>query len=278
MTQKVDELIEDWVTSVPSVYVKLKQVLDDPESSFKDFARIINTDPALTARLLKIVNSPFYGYSEQIETVTHALNIIGTEQLSQLVLATTIKEQFGDVPRYLVNMDSFWRHSIACGVASRVLAKMMKEKSLDTYYVAGMLHDIGSLVIYKKVPQKAKAILARVKDNGENIFDVEREVLGMTHAAVGARLLRTWKLPTRLIEPVLFHHSPHLAKEFPLATALVYLADGVACQLKLGNSGEIHVPPFNPAILSSLGLREDFVREIQDTVKDQYYENLSVFL
>ena len=206
MAVNIQEAIKDWVVSPPHVYIKLKKTLEGPRSSFKEFSAIIGNDPALTARLLKIVNSPFYGLECEVDTITHALGIIGTEQLTQLVLATSVTEQFPNIPERLVSMDLFWKHSIACGVTAKIIAAWHGESNLESYYLAGMLHDIGSLIIYKKFPEEAEKVLGRCKNKKENLFDVEREIFGASHAKVGGALLKGRGLPSLLYEPLYYHH------------------------------------------------------------------------
>ena len=274
----VDEAVKDWVGSPPHVYVKLKEALDDPRSSFKEFSAIIGHDPSLSARLLKIVNSAFYGMEQEVETITHALGIIGTEQLTQLVLATSVTKQFTGIPENLVSMDLFWRHSIACGVTAKIIADWVGERNLESYYLAGMLHDIGSLIVYKKFPSDSEKVLRRCKENKEYLFDVEREVFGASHAKVGGKLLKGWGLPMSLCEPVFFHHRPNKAKEFPLATKIIHVADSIVDQMELGSSGEAIANPVSKKILNELGFSELPIERFEDQIKDQYYSAMSVFL
>jgi HD-like signal output (HDOD) protein len=185
---------------------------------------------------LKIVNSAFYGMEQEVETITHALGIIGTEQLTQLVLATSVTKQFTGIPENLVSMDLFWRHSVACGVTAKIIADWVGERNLESYYLAGMLHDIGSLIVYKKFSSVAEKVLRRCKENKEYLFDVEREVFGASHAKVGGKLLKGWGLPMSLCEPVFFHHRPNKAKEFPLATKIIHVADSIVDEMNLGSS------------------------------------------
>ena len=278
MPVDIDDAIKDWVASPPNVYIKLKKALEDPRSSFKEFSGIIGNDPSLSARVLKIVNSSFYGLEAEVETISHALGIIGTQQLTDLVLATSVVEQFDNIPRRIVNMDSFWKHSIACGIASKVIASLQGQKNLESFYLVGMLHDIGSLVIYKKYPAKAEEILKRCKDNKENLFEVEREVLGASHAKFGGRLLKKWGLPQSLCEPVSFHHRPKKAKEFSLVAKVVHIADSIVDELKLGSSGETVANPVKEEILNSLDFSELPVDLLKKDIEDQYYSALSVFL
>lgn len=278
MPVDVDEAIKDWVHSPPHVYVKLKETLEDPRSSFKEFSSIIGGDPALSARLLKIVNSAFYGLESEVETISHALGIIGTEQLTQLVLATSVTKQFSGIPENLVSMDLFWRHSIACGVATKIIADWVGERNLENYYLAGMLHDIGSLVIYKKFPKEAEKIISQCKENKECLFDIERKVFGVSHAKVGGRLLKGWGLPMSLCESAYFHHRPQKAKEFPLATKIVHVADSIVDEMNLGSSGEAISNPAQQEILEELGFSELPIDKLGEKIKDQYYIAMSVFL
>lgn len=280
MEVDIQKAVKDWVASPPHVYMKLKKTLDDPRSSFKEFAVIIGNDPALSARLLKIVNSPFYGMKNEIETITHALGIIGTEQLSQLVLATSVTEQFPAIPQHLVSMDLFWKHSIACGVTAKIIAAWHGESDLESYYLLGMLHDIGSLIIYKKFPEVSEKILERCKNKKEHLFDVELEIFGASHARVGGELLKAWGLPPVLYEPVFFHHRPEKSKDYALITRILHVADSIADELKLGTSGEAVANPVDPKILQGLGLGLDMlpIEKFKEEIMEQYESALSVFL
>jgi HD-like signal output (HDOD) protein len=141
-----------------------------------------------------------------------------------------------------------------------------------------MLHDIGSLIIYKKFPVDSGKILTRCKDNKEYLFDVEREVFGASHAKVGGKLLKGWGLPLSLCEPAFFHHRPNKAKEFPLITKIIHVADSIVDQMNLGSSGEAIVNLVSQEILNELGFGGLPVEKFESQIKDQYYSAMSVFL
>ena len=265
------------MASPPHVYIKLKETLDDPRSSFNEFSEIISHDPSLAARLLKIVNSSFYSLESEVETISHALSIVGTEQLTELVLATSVMSQFTQIPKQLVNMDSFWEHSIACGVAAKVIADRRGESHLESYYLAGMLHDIGSLIIYTKFPEQAGRILKRCKENHENLFAVELEVFKASHAKVGGQLLKGWGLPKSLYEPVLFHHQPEKAKDYSLVANIVHVADSLVEELQLGTSGEEVANSVKPENLQKLGFNELPIDKFEKSIREQFQAALSVF-
>lgn len=248
-TFNIGALLKDTIVSPPHIYLKIKQTMEKPDFSFSDLAEIINYDPSLVVRILKIVNSPLYGFKEKVENVDHALNVMGVEQLNQLILATSVMKDFKDFPKRLVDMKSFWRHSIACGVTGRHLAKHHGLPNPESFYLLGMLHDIGSLVLYSKLPEVSKEILVRCKEDKENLFDVELELLGMSHARIGAYVLREWGLPRSIYEPIAFHHEPLKSDEFSSETAILHLADCVADELGLGNSGEFVPNPIHPKVM-----------------------------
>lgn len=272
---KINDLVGTWAASPPILYYQLREKLDDPNASFDDLATIVKTDPAMSARLLKIVNSPFYGFDEKVDTLTHALNIIGTEQLTDLALAAIVTSKFQGIPRDLINMETFWMHSIACGIAAREIAKRMSGVETEKMYLGGMLHDIGSLIIFKESPEDARKILLRCKESGENLFKVEKEILGYDHAEVGALLLTEWKLADRLAEMVKYHHQPTNAGDYLKETCIIARADVLVYEMKIGNSGEPGVPELDPRVLEMTplsdeeinGLKEEITAQVDDTVR-----------
>lgn len=274
---KLGELVDDWVASPPKTYFELKKAIEDEDSSFMDFARIIGSDPALVARLLRIVNSPLYGFSSQVETIQHALTIVGVQQLSELVLATTVMENFKGIPKRLLNMDTFWEHSIACGIAAKILANHLNESELDRFNVAGMLHDLGRLIISKKAPEQAEAIFSLSESRESLIDEVEKKVLGFTHAEVGASLLKAWKLPPRLVEVISCSHHPSRAKNYPLDAAIIHVADILAYQIKLGGSGERVVPQVDESVFQRTPLTQEMIVSAGSELEQLFENDKNVF-
>ena len=272
-----DEVVADWIGSPPPVYHKLHQAMQNPNASFNDFSNIISADPSLALRLLRIANSPFYGLGSKVETIIHALGIVGIDQLKELALATIMVNQFKGIDKDLVNMHSFWMHSIGCGLAARAIAKNMGERQLEPYYTASMLHDIGSLIIYKEIPEKSREILTRCKSEGLSLSTVEEEVLGFTHAEVGAVVFEKWGLPASLVMAVQYHHRPSEAKEHPLFPAIVHLADIIAYEMDLGAGAEPTIPVLDPAAIQRTALTRSFLTDVQEYVRDQVDDAVSLF-
>ncbi len=277
----ITELIQgdDQLATLPEVFYKLNAAIEDPDCTFDDIGEIISIDPALTVRILRIVNSAFYGFSTQVETITHALTIIGTDQLTQLVLATSVMNQFKGIPSDLLDMDSFWRHSITAGLAARSIAALSGEYNVERFFVAGLLHDIGRLVLCIRAPDETAEIIKKAEASGKPLYVEEQVIFGFDHAELGGQLLKAWNLPERLIEAVALHHFPQKAIIHPEETAVVNLADAIAYSMKLGGSGETVVPLMEPKSWEHIGLPESlYLPMIKDKIDQQFDDVARVFL
>lgn len=258
------------VSSLPGVYLRLSSVVADPRSSSADVGRVIAEDPGLTARLLKLVNSAMYGFPSRIETVSHAISIVGTTQLQDLALATSVIRLFASMPQELVTMESFWRHSVACGVAARALASRRREVNVERFFVAGLLHDIGRPIMYMQVPDVARAAMTRSRETGEPLYVVEHALLGFDHSHVGHALLDQWKLPPSLREAVAQHHFPERASRFPVETAVVHVADLIVNALRFGSSGEPGIPPLHQKSWDAIGVPATVLDDVIGEVEEHY--------
>ncbi|MCZ6513119.1 MAG: HDOD domain-containing protein [Nitrospinae bacterium] len=266
------------VSSLPEIFMMINEVVNDPTSSFSDISRVVNLDPALSARLLKIVNSSFYSFPSNIDTVTHAISVIGTEQLHDLALATTILSTFKGIPDTIVNMNLFWRHSMGVAIIARNLAIHCRETNPERFFLAGILHDIGRLIILENLPEESKEIVSRQTEVGGIMWQIEREVLGFDHADVGAALAHAWKLPLSLEEIIGNHHNPARSKRYPLETTIIHLADIIAKAMELGTSGDIHVSPLDEKSWEQLKLPIGIFSALWNQVETQFNESIDVVL
>lgn len=280
MSANPRELLKGYVevSSLPMVHMKLNDAINNPRKSMADIAKIIREDPGLTARLLRLVNSAFYNFPSKVETISQAVTIVGTQQLGALALATSVMNMFKGIPQDLVSMDSFWRHSIGCGLAARVLATYRREANAERFFVAGMLHDIGRLLMYTKTIDQSREALVLSKNNNELLYAAELEVFGFTHAVVGGVMLQAWKLPNSLEEVVMYHHNPKAAAKFPVETAIVHVADIIAHGMQLGSSGETYVPPMDEEAWASLGLPPSILSASLDQVERQFQDAVQTVL
>lgn len=279
MFRDPDELINETVGvfSPPDVYVRVSGVVNDPKSSLLDIANVVNADANLSVRLLKLANSALYNFPAKVETITHAITVIGNKQLLNLVLATSVLDQFKNISSGMVSMNSFWRHSIACGVTARVIAVYKHEINVERFYVMGLLHDIGQLIMFTKFPEVMKRVLKEEEEKKEPLHIIEARVVGFDHAAVGGTLMRHWKLPMSLEEALMFHHKPLLAVHYPVEAAIVHAADIIALAMELGTSGERYVPPVEMKAWDLLGLPDSLLSSIWEQVELQFNDTVSIF-
>lgn len=211
--------------SLPDIVDRVFQAMDDPNSTAAQIGKVINDDPALTARLLKLVNSPFYGFRSKIDTVFRAIALIGHNELRSVVLATSALKVFTGIPSDLVNMSLFWKRSLYTAVVARVLAAYRREKEIERYFIAGLLHDLGSLLLYLECPDEMSKALTSNQQDKIPLWEAEKQVLGYDHAEVGGALLKSWNLPPLLCEAVRYHIYPaKAAADYRDAANLLHLA------------------------------------------------------
>ena len=252
----IERIVEQTQTvySLPLFYDRLNEKINHPRSSLADIGRVISEDQGLTVRLLKLANSPLFGYHANIDSITKALTLIGTQQLRDLALAVSVMGSFSGIPNDLISMKSFWKHNIACGILSRSIATFRREVNQERFFVAGMLHDIGVLVMCTAIPENVREILVERKQCSGLYYAAEQKYLGFEHGAVGSALLAKWKIPPNISEPIAYHHSPASALKHPLEAATIHLADIISHTMGYSLTADWHVPPVDNAAWSTLDI------------------------
>jgi putative nucleotidyltransferase with HDIG domain len=220
LLQQSDEL-----PSLPEIYIKVSDLLEDEESTSKEIGQAVQTDPSLTARILKLINSAYYGMPRQVTSVAQAVSLLGRLQLKQILLGTLLAGVFNDMQIRNFSMMNFWRHSIKTAIIARHLA-MQNVNIIDheAFFTAGLLHDIGRLVMAKAAPDELAEIDRQVR-NGGDVIKLEAELLGLTHVDVGGALMLKWDMPAVITQCVLKHHCIEHEGEHAIPTSIVYLAN-----------------------------------------------------
>jgi len=252
--------------------------VEDPDSSFDDIARIVMNDQGLSARLLRLANSAFYGYPSAVSSIADALTVIGLQQFKNMALSTCIMDMFRGIPPSLVDMKRFWSRSIACGLCARIMALELREANSERFFLGGLMHKIGRLIIYKELPEQSVAILAQHRKRPVHLHHIETEILGFNHADVGAALLRHWKLPASLIELVACYLRPTLARVSVKDVSLIHLADFITAALRLGHAGDRYASDFSEAAWGHSGLDESSLYYIVEELQRQYQDVCGIFL
>ena len=255
---------------IPSIVFELNEVIANPLSSAEDIAQVVQRSPSLTALLLKIVNSPFYGFPSKIDKISLAVTLIGTREISGLALGISLISLFNKIPKEILSMYSFLKHSLACGLISRILAAHKSIPQTEQLFVSGLLHDLGRLILYSYFPDESRNILSRARSSEMLLYKQETDYLGCNHTHLVKHLLKQWKLPMVLENNVFFHHSPREAQQ-PLPATLVHLADIITNGLVIGTSGERFVPPLDVAAWESLELSPSCFDVVTKQATHQYF-------
>jgi putative nucleotidyltransferase with HDIG domain len=259
LVSSVGELV-----TLPDVFIRINQLVESPDSTIADIAQAVSQDPAFTVRLLRVANSPLYGLTSSIDTVSKAVSIIGTGRIRNLALSTAVADSFSGLSNSLVSMENFWRHSLYCGIAAKKLAKLAGRCDVEAVFTAGLLHDIGELVIFNRRPEQAKDALMRVLDSADELalYEAEQQVMGFDHAQVGGELAQQWQLPPMLAECIACHHDIYAAKIYPRENALIHIANILAQMTELQTVEVTDVSPINPKAWEIVGLVEADVLEL----------------
>lgn len=212
------------LVSLPEIVIRANELLESPTAGIEQIGEVINHDPVLAARILKLVNSAFYNLPSQVDTISRAITLIGTIELRNLIMASTVTKSFDNISSDLIDMDSFWHHSVYCGLTAKKLSEFCRTGNPETLFLTGLLHDIGNLILLSCLPEQAQKILDLRKKHGENLGEIECQVLGFSTAELGSALLENWQLPKNLWHPIRFQNTPEIAQDYADETRVLHLA------------------------------------------------------
>ncbi|QJA05857.1 HDOD domain-containing protein [Thermosulfurimonas marina] len=251
--------------TLPPIVSQLTRMIGDETVSAPQIAAVIEKDQVLTGKVLRLVNSAFYGFPRRISTVSNAIVLLGFNVIRTLVLTASIFEmmQSQDV--------ALWEHSLGVAVTSGLLAKRFELENPEEVATAGLLHDLGKVVIRASLTEDWPAIKEKIAQ-GKPPREAELEALHMDHAEIGGYLLDRWNLPERLVEPVAHHHEPKKARKFPKETALVHLADILVRARGFGVEGDWWLPEPSKKALAEIPLSREDLKEIFREMEEKFYE------
>lgn len=266
------------VAALPAVALKFSEAIKDPLTSNNDLEKIVSEDSALAAKVLMISNSALFNFPSKIDTISKAITIIGHKQLSEIILSCSIVAMFKDIPQDVIDMDMFWRHSISVATVSRILASSRREQNIESFFTAGLLHDIGKLILFVEAPKYASEVITKCAETDEIMYKVEKELLGFDHAKLGAMLLKKWKLPDNIVAAVYYHHMPSISSGDIVTPGIIHIADIITHALQFGSSGENFVPPLNEKAWASLDLDIDILGSVIEQMNVQHAEAVKFIL
>lgn len=233
--------------TLPAVVERIVDALERPDTPFGEAAALIETDQVLTAHLLRLANSAFYGLSGQIGSVGQALTVLGTTAARGVVYAASVLD-------LRIDLAGFWEHSVGTAVAAGALAHRLRVSRPEEVAGAGLLHDLGKVILYKQAPDAFAHVLAAAEAERVPFRQAERALLGVDHAEIASWLLVRWRFPARVIEPVAQHHRPSQARAYPVETAIVHTANTLVRAYGYGFGGDRCIPPIDAGAWTRLGL------------------------
>ncbi len=249
--------------TLPPIISKLNKMVEDDGVTAVQLGDVIEKDQVLTSKLLKMVNSSFFGFPQRISTVSNAIVLLGFNVIKTLIVTSSIFEvmQASDV--------GLWEHSLGCATVAGILAKRKKIKNPEEISTAALIHDLGKIVVRAELPERHKEILERVKEKGISFREAEKEILGVGHGEVGGWLAQEWNLPDRLVEPITFHHRPLDAPHFKDLAALVHFSDILIRAIGFGFGGDPWVPPLDHEAWHTIKFTKGEMKEILNELDEK---------
>lgn len=252
--------------TLPGIVIKLSKMAEDPDTTTDQMGKVIGKDHILAAKLLKLVNSAFYGFPQRISSISSAIILLGFNVIKSLIISASIFEFMEDQDMEL------WEHSLGCAVVSSVLARRLGVSEPEEISTAGLIHDLGKVAIKMELPEEFEKIHGLVSKRGISTLEAEREILGLDHAEVGGWLTKSWNLPTKLIEPIVCHHDPRTSQNEQIASSIVHFSDIVIRGWGYGHADDIWVPPLNKRAWTILGLVPEDLDQIIEEVEEKLWD------
>ncbi len=272
----IDRLLDDIVTlpSAPTVLVKVTQMIDDPSASFNRLAETISADPSISMKVLRLVNSAYYGVRQRVGSLEHAISLLGLKVVKNLVLTATVFRVFsstssGEAP--LFEREEFWLHCVGTGIVARVLGRRAPQAVLvdpEEAFAAGLLHDVGKIILDQHLHKQFEQALEESATSGTPLHQCENNIIGVNHAQIGGKLAERWKLPGELVRAISHHHPSPDEDAFPHSAALVNLADYICYAKEIGRGGPAGSAKFDSEAWNSTGFKKTDIPTIMSEIGD----------
>ncbi|QUH27356.1 HDOD domain-containing protein [Serpentinicella alkaliphila] len=264
----LEQIIEQAVDipTLPNVVIRIMELTQDANSTAKDIEEEILKDQALTAKVLKLANSAFYSYPRRISSISQATVLLGFQTIKSITLTASVGNILSkELKGYALGEQTLLKQSQLCAMVSSMIAKRIKYKKVENAYIAGLLRDIGKLVLNHYMNEQYVNVINKVDKENITFLDAEEAILGFNHAEVGSIIAEKWNLPAELVEAIACHHTPELAKVNKEITAIVHVADAIVMMTGIGMGMDGLAYNFSPDAISLLGLTE---KDVEDILSD----------
>lgn len=252
--------------TLPGIVIKLTKMAEDPDTTTEQMGKLISKDHILAAKLLKLVNSAFYGFPQRISSISSAIILLGFNVIKSLIISASIFEVMEDQDVEL------WEHSLGCAVACSVMATRLGISDPEEVSTAGLIHDIGKVAIKMELADVYQVLRDTVEERQVSLYFAENEVLGLNHSEVGGWLAKKWNLPGKLVEPIACHHDPRKAKTEQLASAVVHFGDIIIRGMGYGHGRDVWVPPLSKRAWRLLDFSPEDLDQIIDEIEEKLWD------
>lgn len=271
LVQKITDL-----PTLPAMMATITRLMQDPRTSAEELGKAIGSDPSMVSKVLKLVNSAFYGFPGRISTVSQAIVILGFSTIRNVVLTTSVLKAFGGNGKNGFDMEAFWEHSLLTGAIARSLAMEQNASFVEETFIAGLLHDMGRIVLSQKLSSEFEKVIRLKEETGCQQLQAEKAALGLTHGDIGAWLARKWNLPVPFIEVMLLHHAPLSARsQVPQSDSanliyIVHAADALSKKLENGKpSFDVAESEIDASIREALKIRKNGWERFQARTEEE---------
>jgi len=274
------------ISTLPTLPIIVSQIIDlvsNPRTPVQDLTRIISIDQSLTTRILKIVNSAYYGFPQQISTINHALVILGFNEIRNIAFTISVLESFSDSNNHgSFDREKFWQHSLGCALGAKMLAKILRYRVSSEVFIAGLIHDIGKIIFDQYAHKLFIEALKKAELENISIYEAEKKVIGIAHTDIGKWLAKQWNLPQKIEEAIELHHAPDKTLINPQITAIVHLSDILTKMNSVGFSGDNKITPPHPVIWENLkslkpDLNESYLDYFSSTFREEMKKSAALF-
>lgn len=271
--ESIVEAVND-LLSLPHIVTRVIELSEDPDSTAADINNVLNQDQGMTAQVLRLANSAFYGFPRRIGTVAEATILLGFKTIRSIVMAASVSDILSqEIKGYALANGELWKHSQSSALAARLIGKKIKYNKLDLAYTGALLHDIGKVILNNSMIEAYREVIDRVNQGDIPFIEAENLILGFNHAMVGAKVAEKWNLPPELVEAIALHHDPIKAEINRELTSIVHLADAVCVSMGIGIGVDGLLYPISAGAVRLLGLNESdidyIISDLVDLFSDQ---------
>ena len=262
------------ISTLPSVILRILEVMNNPMANARDVEKEIREDPIITAKILKVANSAFYGANRDVSSISQAVVLMGFAEVQNIALSVSIFSRFAGATK-MFDRREFWEHCFTTACAADALEHRVNAQTNDGF-VAGLLHDIGRIVLDQYFQKEFQEIIHVAESQDVSLLDAERKVLGVTHCDIGFWVTENWNLPSMLTDSILFHHAPFSCRESYILTSIVHVADSIAKSFGGYMKPEISGAPKEESAFRLLNLEGDRVMDLAELIsqKMEYFDIL----